>query len=408
MAAKPIAIIMCDYWHPRQSANSVCIEKLIGPLSEKYEIQLITADDSEGDSAPLTITVGDIGVNAALKIAAGSPARLAMLKIANKARVARYVPSYPIRSWEWVRRYELACKSVLEQGGVALVVATCFPGECVEAAMRLKGDYPAVRFVGYFLDEVAVGMYRKGRLLRAATSSAAVRFERRAIEILDGAVFLSASKGLVLRNHAAFCDKIQFVDVPFMDVDSVSYKCGLDSGRPSVLLYVGTLACPDRNPARFIEAVRPLCDSGSLRLRFAGDSAGLLKGYSDRVEELGFLPSTECDELMQESEALLSIGNREPFLIPSKLFKYMGVGKPIVHLRRGEQDSCLPYLERYPLSLVVDESECDVADAIGEFFAGLRNRDGLEIPLRQLFPLAYPECTASAFGIRESNRHMVE
>ncbi len=115
-----------------------------------------------------------------------------------------------------------------------------------------------MRFVAYFLDEVAVGMYRKGALLRHLTERAAVRFEKRAIAALDGALFLSGAKGLVERNHPGSGGKIGYVDVPLMVEDTVSHRIALDESGASTILYAGTLANPDRNPARFIDALSPL------------------------------------------------------------------------------------------------------------------------------------------------------
>lgn len=407
MQAKPIAVVMCDYWRPFKSANVVCVEKLIGPLSKKYDVRIITADDPHACYDSTEIAVGDIRINVALDRAAGHPVGTTLIKLANKFNVARYVSSYPIRSWEWASRYEYACRGVLESGGVELVIAVCFPGECVEAAVKLKAGFPTVRFVALFLDEVAVGMYRKEGLLRFSTSRAAVRFEREAISTLDAALFLSAAKGLVELNHPQLLDKIGFVDVPFMADDSVTYRCDIAAGKAVTILYAGTLANPDRNPVRFIDMVRSVFDQEALRLCFAGETAGLLGGV-DGVERLGLLPSAACDALMEESDILLSIGNRDPHLIPSKLFKYMGLGKPIIHLKRGAKDSCLPYLARYPLALLIDESEPGVGEKVREFIVGLPEEDGLEIPLRKLFPMAYPAYTVEALEAVGSSYHPVE
>lgn len=404
MGNRPVAIVMCDYWFPQKSANSICVEKLIGPLSRRYDVKVIAADGSDAPRFPSAAAVGDIPVNRLLEKTGRHPLANRVIKIANRAVVAWYVPRYPLRSMEWAGGYERACREMLEGGGVELVVATCFPGECLEAAIRLKREYPAVRFVAYFLDEVAVGMYRKGALLRHLTERAAVRFEKRAIAALDGALFLSGAKGLVERNHPGSGGKIGYVDVPLMVEDTVSHRIALDESGASTILYAGTLANPDRNPARFIDALSPLGGPGGVRLRFAGDAAGLLEG-EERVDELGVLSPDECDAEMGRSTALLSIGNRDPNLVPSKLFKYMSLGKPIIHLRRGGRDSCLPYLERYPLGLVVDDEQEGFEGAVLEFLASLPGKDGLEIPLRELFPMAYPDYTVSAIATVGTNNY---
>ena len=111
---------------------------------------------------------------------------------------------------------------------------------------------------------------------------------------------------------------------------------------------------------------------------------------------------------MRQSDILLSIGNMDPNLIPSKLFKYMSIGKPIIHLKRGERDSCLPYLARYPLALVLDEGKSGAALAIKEFIRCLPKKNGLEISLGELFPMAYPAYTVRAFETVGLNHQIVE
>lgn len=63
MGNRPVAIVMCDYWFPQKSANSICVEKLIGPLSRRYDVKVIAADGSDAPRFPSAAAVGDIPVN---------------------------------------------------------------------------------------------------------------------------------------------------------------------------------------------------------------------------------------------------------------------------------------------------------------------------------------------------------
>lgn len=396
MPIKKKLLIACDYWHPVASANLVCIEAVAPFLAKDYDLVFLTADAHPSTYAGVSgRCVDDLAINGFIKRYQDNPMMLGLVKAVNKFAVAFNVLRFPIRSKKMVDDYEDSIRGLLSEGGFAGVLAVCYPGECIEACVRLRNDFPDIFFVAYYLDELAVGMYRKGYLLREISSRAAIAFEERALAVFDGAIFLDASKGLVEHNHPERLGVVKFVDVPFMKCDSITYRCGIAADGPAILLYAGTLANPDRNPARFIEAVRPLVSSGSLVLKFAGDTAGLLDGV-DEVENLGMLAPDDCDKLMAKADILLSIGNMDPYLIPSKLFKYMSLGKPIVHLRRGGKDSCIPYLERYPLAVVVDEADADAAIALECFLSELPAKDGLEIPLRQLFPMAYPEYTVAA------------
>ena len=408
MPAKPKLLIACDYWHPVTSANLVCVEMIAPLLAEDYELVFVTADPE----APVYQgiegrCVDDLKIKTQLDKYRDRPAALSFIKLANKFRVAAYLPRFPMRSMKMVGDYEKAIRGLLRQGGFAGVLAICYPGECVEACAKLRGEFPGISFVAYFLDEVAVGMYRKGKLVRGISSRAAVNFEKRAIDQFDGALFLAASKKLVEKNHHDRLNKVAFVDVPFMRTDKVTFHNFSVAERPLSILYAGTLGNPDRNPLLFIEALRSLREAGRIRLRFAGDSAGLLDGV-DGVDDLGILSPGACDALMAKTDVLLSIGNRDPNLIPSKLFKYISLGKPIIHLKRGEGDSCLPYLEKYPLSCIVNDSDAHTSMLVREFLEGLPGKEGLIIPLKDLYPMAYPEYTVAAIETIAFNRDSLE
>lgn len=408
MPCKPKLLIACDYWHPVTSANLVCIEAIAPLLAEEYDLVFVTADPE----APIYHgiegrCISDLKIKTQLNKYGNSSMALRVIKLINRFRVVSYLPRFPLRSMKMIRDYENVIRGLLREGGFSGVLAICYPGECVEASARLRREFPDIFFVAYFLDEVAVGMYRKSKLVREISSHAAIDFEKRAIELFDGALFLAASTKLVERNHPSQLAKVRFVDVPFMKTDRVTYRCSHDSVHPLSILYAGTLANPDRNPLAFIGAMEALRESQQIKLCFAGDSAGLLNGV-EGVDDFGILSPEACDALMFKSDVLLSIGNRDPNLIPSKLFKYISLGKPVIHLRRGEEDSCLPYLEKYPLSCVVDDSDTDLAKTVKEFLDGLPEKDGLDIPLKNLYPMAYPEYTVAAIEYIAANRQTLD
>ena len=66
----------------------------------------------------------------------------------------------------------------------------------------------------------------------------------------------------------------------------------------------------------------------------------------------GFLKKSSnaiCD-----ANAVISVGNSVGHLIPSKIFKYMSLKKPIIHLNFIDADPCLPYLKKYGHTFFVE------------------------------------------------------
>lgn len=60
---------------------------------------------------------------------------------------------------------------------------------------------------------------------------------------------------------------------------------------------------------------------------------------------------------VEEASMLINIGNKYSDMLPSKLLTYFMSGHPIIHFKNQENDSCISYLDRYGLNLIVDETD---------------------------------------------------
>lgn len=77
-----------------------------------------------------------------------------------------------------------------------------------------------------------------------------------------------------------------------------------------------------------------------------------LEGYGiDRVTCRDWVLPSELTALQRSAGALLSIAEYEGKQISSKIYEYMALGKPIVHVYTAEHDVNVAYLAHYPLAL---------------------------------------------------------
>ena len=44
-------------------------------------------------------------------------------------------------------------------------------------------------------------------------------------------------------------------------------------------------------------------------------------------------------------------------MIPSKIFEYFSFEKKIIHFYKDDNDTCIPYLKKYPYALLIDERD---------------------------------------------------
>ena len=100
--------------------------------------------------------------------------------------------------------------------------------------------------------------------------------------------------------------------------------------------------------------------------------------------------------MISNAQVLISIGNANTDMVPSKIFEYMATGKPIIHFYSTERDSCIQYYKKYPLSLLIKEDNSymqDNADRIIEFISKVLGKTLQYKEVESMFPLNTPVYT---------------
>lgn len=86
----------------------------------------------------------------------------------------------------------------------------------------------------------------------------------------------------------------------------------------------------------------------------------------------------ELDGFYKNADLLLTIGNRDPAFVPSKIFDCISYCKPIIHFSFNEKDPYIRYLDKYPLSLIVNVNggTCDITpEELGNFIEQVFDKD---------------------------------
>ena len=105
-------------------------------------------------------------------------------------------------------------------------------------------------------------------------------------------------------------------------------------------------------------------------------------------------------ELESGADILLSLGNAFDNQMPSKLFSYLGTGKPLLHLAVTDTDPTLPYLAKYPLALVLHKKNGVTPEVVDTLRCWLTDVQGQCLPYAQvaaLYPEFTPEVVAQTF-----------
>lgn len=126
-------------------------------------------------------------------------------------------------------------------------------------------------------------------------------------------------------------------------------------------VYAGFLYGTIRDAAYTLDLFSKLEDNVHLYVVGKGQE-DLLRSYEngllkDRIHILGEKSAAECDQILADADVLVNIGNRVNNQVPSKLLHYISFGKPILNVTACEDCPTLPYMQKYPLALSVQDTK---------------------------------------------------
>lgn len=169
--------------------------------------------------------------------------------------------------------------------------------------------------------------------------------------------------------------------------------------------FCGTLSPTVRRPD-FALALFAALNAPALTLTLAGpgldyfDTAAARRTLGSRLVLPGLVPPEEGRRLQAQADILLNLGNEMANQVPSKIYEYMGSGKPILHLAARADDPCCRLLQSYPLALVLCAGDGATPAVQARLSAWLEEVRGRRLPydrVAALFPRFTPGQAACDF-----------
>lgn len=161
--------------------------------------------------------------------------------------------------------------------------------------------------------------------------------------------------------YEAFRQKSSYLDFPLiMRREANGSEHFSHKNEQRCLVYSGLLSSVFRSPDYLLEILDAVSKKIPLRAMFftKGDCQDLILRYSQSNPAIvysEYIPKTELDNIIENADCLISITNKLSDMLPSKLIYYISTGKPILHMSNGKNDICVDYLNKYELSLVLNE-----------------------------------------------------
>lgn len=403
-------LFLLDELPPTQSANGICAEKVMSCLKQSEDVFCITWDDADKvNKKPFhCVTIPKkpwTRFVARAKSEQGPHYRLlfAIARLFYWMKRMLLLPIWPIDSVSCVLRFFYAAKKLIKENGITHVIAVSYPGETLLAMYLLKWQFNnQIKTIMYPLDVTLEGMNHGTIIEKKLSRTCGRRFIRFCAKRADQVLVLENALYLYTevfpeseRKNFSCCG------IPLLEkTDWTHYASNLSSKENEIhFVFGGNLLYSMRNPTALLDLIEkaPWPEDKGVYFDLYGKADSQIhevwKGRYKRLQivEHGWVDESILNAALLSANILISAGNNEKHLIPSKLFKYMSTGNPIVHLYLFDDDPCIPYLNKYGNAFLL-RCDCDHTRNLIEYVMKCKAK---KVEITSMFPSCVPQYTAT-------------
>lgn len=248
--------------------------------------------------------------------------------------------------------------------------------EAMYAAKALKGIVPICLY-----QADPWGLHRDAEL--AKDEALHIKEETELFSFAEHIITTHALYRLYLEHEAyrPFADKLTPMNFPnIRPAQKSSAQSVFDFDQNHInLLFCGLLEDEYRNPDLFLQTAEKLMEAGlPLKLHFLGTSTSkalvpFIKKYPENIIHHQAVSLEKAVATMEKADILLNISNTLDNQVPSKIFDYFSLCKPVLNVQKIHNCPSREYFDRYPLSFTL----CDYApdtEAAKEFLLSAKGR----------------------------------
>lgn len=304
--------------------------------------------------------------------------------------------SAPLFAWRFYRKAEQIC---IEEK-IDCVVGVYQPIESMFVLSKLCNKFINIKTVMYMCDSLSEGIFTR-IFPRKFVQHRAQQYEQKVANSTDFIFCLPFVKKSIINNYLIDLSKLIEVDIPYVTpADKLSNV--LTYRDKLYFVYAGILNVSLRNPSYAIETIRRIKVKSSLCFYGHADTTSYFYASQTQSEYVeiqyyGAIDYKKCQEQLLNADILINIANRNTIQVPSKIFEYMSLGKPLITFFSDIDDHSLTYLKKYPLSLLIYEDWHKIEENVMLIEAFVRASAGKHVPfetVKSLFPRNTPEYTA--------------
>lgn len=273
-----------------------------------------------------------------------------------------------------------------EKYDAAIISYMPFP-EAMHAAKAIKGIVPVCLY-----QADPWGLHREAKWAKDADLH--IQQETELFALADHVITTPAlyRQYLTHQSYKPFADKLTPLNFPNIrppqqsDAQSV-----FDFDKDSInLLFCGLLEDEYRSPELFLQTAEQLIQSGMpLKIHFLGTSTSrslepFMKKYPQNILHHQAVSLDRAIATMEKADILLNISNTLDNQVPSKIFDYFSLGRPVLNVQKIDNCPSREYFDRYPLGFTLSDRSPD-AEAMKAFLLSAKGKSADYETVSQLF-----------------------
>ena len=213
----------------------------------------------------------------------------------------------------------------------------------------------------------------------------------------------AAEEGCKANADAVKDAQINANDVAYAHTDKSAAKSAIDFDKDYInILFGGVVADSFRSPEYALKALAPVFDRGEkIRIYFMGtNNSAVLDEYIKKYPQNVFFKEKVSADValatMKKADVLFNISNKIDNQVPSKIFDYFALGKPILNLQRIENCPAAEYFEKYPLVYNFKEWETADTEALKCFLCNAKGKEFNFATVKEIYKSATVEYVAES------------
>lgn len=265
----------------------------------------------------------------------------------------------PLNDFLLAKHIKSNVEELLNKKSYDAVIAVVNPVETAEALHSLKNVFPKVIFILYEIDPASNRYKYPENCFQKWWQQKTTKWEQKIYRGFDRIIHMQGHRPHFEREcYSEFQEKFSFLDIPSFTADK-KFCENIQFHAPVLMLYGGAFYPKLRNPTTMFEVLSALSAQMPFEFFIYTDSR-MKETVGKFAAEHAFV---HCENLLPEkgfiqkifgADVLISLGNKQSDFLPSKIFRYMATGKPIIHFYFDETDSCIAYFKKYKRTLLVN------------------------------------------------------